>query len=197
MPSHDSMTGVIHCPDCGGVVGATKTTDAGHPCTCFKHDRVGADDDNGDNDGNNGGAPNEGTQVMEPPREGQKVCWKCGKDLTGHRRFRDSYGYWCKDCHRADKRVQTEEEEQGNVKCAACGRLVRSDTLSAYEGELICSRCLRERREIKKAGSKRFRAVSDKAYRKTEYLRLAILLGVVALLGLIILLRWMGVIGGH
>src|SRR4051812_1742027 len=202
MPSHDSLAGVIHCPDCGGVVGATQTTDAGFPCTCFQTDRAGADDADNNNNGGGGGlgaAPMDpsGTQVLDAPRDGAKVCWKCGKDLSGHRRFRDSYGYWCKDCHRADQRVRTEQEEEGKVKCAGCGRMVRSDVLQAYEGELICSRCLKERRDIKAAGSKRFRAVSDKAYKKTEYLRLAILLGVVALLGLIILLRHMGLIGGR
>jgi hypothetical protein len=201
MPSGDSLTGVIHCPDCGGVVGATRTTDAGVPCTCFQRDRNG----NGNGaeaaatSGSYGLPDPSGTHVMDSPapREGAKLCWKCGKDLSGHRRFKDSYGYWCKDCHRADQRVRTEQEEEGKIKCASCGRAVRSDVLQAYEGDLICSRCLKERREIKQAGSKRFRAVSDKAYKQTEYTRLFILLGVVVLLGLIILLRHMGYLGGH
>src|SRR2546423_15198556 len=29
------MATVIHCPDCGGILCATETTDAGPPCTCF------------------------------------------------------------------------------------------------------------------------------------------------------------------
>src|SRR5258708_829038 len=29
------MAGEILCPDCGGVVGATETTSAGPPCSCF------------------------------------------------------------------------------------------------------------------------------------------------------------------
>jgi hypothetical protein len=202
----ESLTVVIQCPYCGGVVGATRTTDAGPPCTCFDHlpGRNGADDDDvdarggaGANAGASGAGDSHGTHVMEPPRDGAKICWKCGKDLTGHRRFKDSYGYWCKDCHRADQRVRTEAEEEGKVKCEGCGRMVRSDTLQAYEGDLICSRCLKERREIKQAGSKRFRAISDKAYKKTEYMRLLVLLGIVAFLGLIILLRSLGYLGGH
>jgi hypothetical protein len=197
----DSLTGVIHCPDCGGVVGATRTTDAGAPCTCFQHDRNGNGADIGASTSAASAAASSsdpsGTHVMDSPaREGAKICWKCGKDLTGHRRFKDSYGYWCKDCHRQDQRVRTEQEEEGKVKCAGCGRAVRSDTLQAYEGDLICSRCLKERREIKQAGSKRFRAVSDKAYKQTEYMRLFILVGVVAFLGLIILLRHLGYLGG-
>ena len=65
-----------------------------------------------------------------------------------------------------------------------------------HELELL-SRCVRERREVKKAGSKKFRVVSDRAYKRNEYQRLLILLGILAVLGLIILLRSKGFIGSH
>ena len=81
------------------------------------------------------------------------------------------------------------------MPCAICHREVRSDTLTAYEGELICSRCLKEKRDLKEAGARKYRAISDKAYRKTEIQRLLILLVVFLALGAIIFLRWMGYIG--
>jgi hypothetical protein len=192
MPTSDSS--VIHCPDCGGVVGATETTDAGPPCRCFQ------DDANGFSAPASSSLDNldpSGTHVLEAPQTAEKVCWKCGKNLAGHRRFKDSYGYWCIDCHKADKGKKEEQENAGMAPCRACGRMVKEETLTSYEGELMCSRCLRERREIKKMGAKKFRTVSDRAYKKTEFQRLFILLGILVVLALIILLRSLGVIGEH
>lgn len=31
-----------------------------------------------------------------------KRCCRCGKDLTGHKRYKDRFGYWCRSCHKAD-----------------------------------------------------------------------------------------------
>src|SRR5437868_4615709 len=105
MPAGDP-TSVIHCPDCGGVVGATSASDAGPPCTCFGAagevtSARGLESPGGDNGLNH--LDPSGTHVLESPQAAQKVCWKCGRDLTGHRRFKDSFGYWCIDCHKADQ----------------------------------------------------------------------------------------------
>jgi hypothetical protein len=36
-----------------------------------------------------------------------KRCCRCGKDLTGHKRFKDRTGYWCRRCHDADKKLSS------------------------------------------------------------------------------------------
>jgi hypothetical protein len=215
------MATVIHCPDCGGVVGATGTTDAGPPCTCFVNEfdspssrvsaspsarfnaDLGSDFDDGAGSGASDGASasppgevNSGTQVMDSPVAPKKVCIRCGKDLSGHRRFKDSFGYWCKDCHRADKAEKVAAEPQG-VPCELCFRSVAEDSLTSFDGKRLCSRCLKEKRDMRKAGAKKFRAVSDKAYRKTELQKLLIMVGVLLVLGAIVLARSMHWIGGR
>src|SRR2546421_7102617 len=75
MHDRDSAS-VIHCPDCGGVVGATQTTEAGPPCTCFGI--PGALDALGN--GAESVSDPSGTQVLDAPKNGPKVCCKCGKD---------------------------------------------------------------------------------------------------------------------
>ena len=34
-----------------------------------------------------------------------KRCCRCGKDLTGHKRYKDRLGYWCRSCHSLDKKM--------------------------------------------------------------------------------------------
>src|SRR3954468_11681306 len=171
------MATVIHCPDCGGVVGATETTDAGPPCRCFANEfdspasglgprasglgqvtnpipdtryprpdlDIGEDFDGATPAGaatSSSGEVNSGTQVMDSPVAPKKVCVRCGKDLAGHRRFKDSFGYWCKDCHRADKAEKVAAEPQG-VPCELCFRSVAEESLTSFDGKRLCSRCLK------------------------------------------------------
>src|SRR5882757_5545734 len=73
---------------------------------------------------------------------GGKSCCQCGKDLRGHRRFKDSVGYWCKDCHRVD--VQRHVVPEG--RCPDCGRMRPLDKLyMTGDGVQVCSVCLKER----------------------------------------------------
>jgi len=185
------MSTVIHCPDCGGVVGATQVTDAGPPCRCFSS---GAADDLNGNGGPSSGPPDpSGTQVLDSPAAPQKVCCRCGKDISHEKRLRDSEGYWCVDCHRADKREHTPT----GVRCPSCGRTVAEDSLSNYDGERICSRCVKEKRELKKASEKKFKVIDGQkfdAYEKKQTLIIAAILGALVL---VIALRWLGVLGGH
>jgi hypothetical protein len=139
-----------------------------------------------------GPADSSGTQVLDPPAQVQKICCRCGKDVSGKKRLRDSEGYWCVDCHRADKREHT----PAGVKCPSCGRMVAEETLSNYDGDRICTRCVKEKRERKKAGSKRFRAIDGRKFEAHERKTLFILLGVFLLLALIITLRSLHIIGG-
>jgi DNA-directed RNA polymerase subunit RPC12/RpoP len=129
------MIGEILCPDCGGVVGATETTEAGAPCTCFK-DQVSDKSDE---------TTAEAVQPIEPPVE-KKICRKCGKDVAGQQRVRDQYGYYCIDCARE---VES-HERQGRVRCQVCGRLWKPESLTAYEGTKMCPTCHRERIDAQK-----------------------------------------------
>ena len=165
---------IIHCPDCGGIVGARETTDAGYPCTCV---HVAPDLNFVPAPVSNAhmGDPyeeNSGTQMLDSPVQGPpKVCWKCGKDLRGHRRLKDSHGYWCINCHREDQ----EKEKLKGVECPICHRTVRPETLTMVDGVKRCSRCTKEHREIRKAGAKKFRAISSKAFEREDKKRIMVL----------------------
>src|ERR1700722_18346956 len=76
MVESKSMANEMICPDCGGVVGASETTAAGPPCTCFTN-------------------PAATETAVDVPSPKEKICALCGKDVSGHRRVKDSRGYIC------------------------------------------------------------------------------------------------------
>jgi hypothetical protein len=156
-------TGLI-CPDCGGVIGASEMSDQGKPCTCSKE-------------------ASSDTSVMGGKVSVVKYCCQCGIDLTGQKRLRDSVGYWCYDCHKADQRAHHTKGEH----CADCGRLVAPEALSDYSGLRICQSCRSERNKINK-DSRRFKNVHTDAYQAQDRARLFLWVGLIALLLLIIIL---------
>lgn len=112
----------------------------------------------------------------------KKVCCACGKDLTGHTRFRDSVGYWCKSCHRTD--VQRKK----GVKCGDCGREFPESKLIEFEGTLRCLTCEKERQ--KAVFRKLNEAAKHRRYWKAEWHQVKWLALLAALLlGLILLSR--------
>ena len=112
-----------------------------------------------------------------------RVCHKCGKDLRGHRRFKDSIGYWCKDCHRADKKA----EVGAQTRCPDCGRLRPLDKLFPWEERQVCSSCLKENQlKAKRAG---LRDLTDNSVQEAERRKLYIYGGVLGLLVLIVVLQ--------
>lgn len=119
------MDGTILCPDCGGVI-AGEMQDGVKACSCER-----------------AGSASSGMPSVQPR---EKVCCRCGKDIGHHTRYHDSRGYWCKQCHRLDKK-QTAPQGQ---PCAACGRKVPAAKLFADQGQRICGRCLREREEYRR-----------------------------------------------
>jgi hypothetical protein len=175
----------MYCPDCGGLIGATETTDEGRPCTCFKSSdyksSAGAS------------APDSGggdTSVMGQVVAKTKVCCKCGKDLTGKKRLRDSLGYWCVECHKADEAAHAPK----GVKCAECGRIVAEGAITNYEGIRICGKCVEDRKAQAKRDRK-FGKVDDRLYKEHDRQRLFLMLGVLGVLALIILLRALHLLG--
>jgi hypothetical protein len=163
------MPEIVRCPDCGGIVGATEATDEGPPCTCFGPSVHHADDDSG------------GTDVM-PSQGSQKFCRVCGKDLSGKKRFKDKLGYWCPECAEEDKK---RHEEKG-TPCAQCGRKVPGPSMTSVDGKLLCSRCVRENRQLREPGNKKFRVISDKSYKETDK-KTMIIMGVVLVILLILM----------
>jgi ssDNA-binding Zn-finger/Zn-ribbon topoisomerase 1 len=159
------MSTVLICPDCGGVIGATEPSEHGKPCVCS---RAEASSD---------------TSVMGGKVAVVKYCCQCGKDLTGKKRLRDSAGYWCYDCHKADQAAHRGEGEH----CADCGRLVLPAALSDYSGLRICQSCRSARNQAGK-DSRKFQRVQTGAYAAYDRTKLFIWVGLVALLLLIIIL---------
>jgi len=162
----------VLCPDCGGIIGATKVTDEGHPCTCYTATAGSVLEPSDVN-----------TAEIDAAAAGvefQKVCIVCGKDVRGHRRVKDSRGYTCYACAKAERRQQLGD----TVRCPACNRRVRETTLTNYEGMRICSRCIDERRNLQKVSRKRG-VVDQKVFAKQEKKQvLWLALALLALLGL-------------
>jgi DNA-directed RNA polymerase subunit RPC12/RpoP len=162
------MVGEILCPDCGGVVGATETTEDGDPCRCFV------------------GKPADDTQVDAPtpepvaPADRPKICRVCGKDVSGQKRAKDHTGYYCYDCHKAEEK----RENYGRVRCQVCGHLVKEESLADYEGTRMCPTCLGERTELKKQQIQRLGFVG--ARNRNELRQIYVLLIILAVLAVII-----------
>ncbi len=164
------MVSELLCPDCGGVVGATESTEAGFPCKCFVPDPS---------------AKFEETAVGEPaPVEAPKLklCRLCSKDLAGHRRLKDSLGYLCYECAKAE-----EKRELGDrVRCRVCGHLVKETSITDYEGTKMCSKCYGERMDLKKQQIKRIGIRSARTRAELSQLQKWLVIGGV-LLGVILL----------
>lgn len=111
-----------------------------------------------------------------------KRCCQCGKDLRGHRRFKDSVGYWCKDCHRVDKARTTVAE----ARCPDCGRMRPLDKLYQTEdGTQVCAACMKER----KVSAEKYavKAAIEDEVKGAERRKLYILFGILGLLGIIVI----------
>src|ERR1700722_8324529 len=106
------MSSELTCPDCGGIIGGD-STDPGRACTCWSGKSKATDLVNE--------PTNSGDTVVERAAVPQaKICCQCGKDLAGHKRLRDSRGYWCFACHKLD---QEANKPQGK-RCSSCSRKV-------------------------------------------------------------------------
>ncbi|HTW95608.1 MAG TPA: hypothetical protein VMD30_12475 [Tepidisphaeraceae bacterium] len=155
----------IICPDCGGLVGADPN-DLRRKCTCNLNDT---------------------DHVAEPMGMPKvlKICCICGKDVSHEKRAKDSRGYWCYDCHKAE-RAREKASEGLKVPCHDCGRLVLPVALITFEGDKICGRCKEARAEKKK-----YRASAVGKHHEMHEKRQFILLALFALLLLLVILGHM------
>jgi ribosomal protein L34E len=164
-------TKLLICPDCGGIIGATSVTDSGKPCTCFSTS-------SGD------------TSMLENVAPKPKICCKCGADVQGKKRLKDSLGYWCYDCHKADEAAK----RPVGVRCADCNRTLLETALTEYAGLKLCEACLTDRKQINKKKEK-YKLVSHTAHNQYERKRLFMMLGFVAILVALVVLRKLNIIG--
>jgi hypothetical protein len=168
-----STEDLVICPECGGIVGATEVTDQGKPCTCIIHSPKGDTSVFG--------------QAVVPKT---KVCCICGKDLAGRKRLRDSRGYWCVDCHKADQAANAPK----GVKCGHCARVVAEAALSDFNGVKVCGICRKDLAEQAKR-DRQMRGVDSKAYQEHDKLRLYVMIGIAGVLLVIIILHSLKLLG--
>ena len=69
----------------------------------------------------------------------QKLCHKCGKDVTHDRRMKDGKGhYWCADCGAVDASINT----SGLIApCPKCHTPTHAKQLIRKDGIYVCEAC--------------------------------------------------------
>ncbi len=169
------MSADVVCPDCGGVIGGTGAGGR-RACTCVLSAAASA-------------ALKSDTVRIEIPlppdvNEKEKLCIVCGKDVRGHRRVKDSRGYMCYDCAKAEAAA----EKEGTVRCAECARRVKPQGLVEYGGIKICRKCFNDHKEIKKKAVKK---VATRHYELHEKKTLIWLAVVFCILGCFVLYSWL------
>ncbi len=173
-----ASTDVLICPDCGGVIGATRATEHGKPCTCFSRSNSTADTVDEPELQVDYGA---GSERGGP----EKRCCQCGKDVRGHTRFKDSLGYWCKDCHKADKKRSTATE----TRCPDCGRMKPIDKMQLVKDQYVCQTCAKVRAaEAKKVMEK---MAIEHIRRKHETRGLKMMLIIAGVLVAVLIAGWL------
>jgi len=71
---------------------------------------------------------------------GAKICVKCGKDVAGQKRMKDSQGqYWCLDCGRADQQRKIAGIPWGI--CSGCGESFPARALTVWGKRRYCTHC--------------------------------------------------------
>ena len=164
------MSEIVRCPECGGIVGATEATDEGQPCTCF------APPSSGDTD----------TTEISAPVTAQKFCCVCGTDLSGKKRFKDSRGYWCPECAEQDR----QSKEEKGTPCQQCGRKVPEQSMTSVDGKMLCTRCVREQRQLRAPGNKKYRKIDDSTFKESEKKNMLIMAVVLVILLILMIIAW-------
>lgn len=111
----------------------------------------------------------------------EKICRVCGKNLKGHRRYKDERGYICVSCDR--------DERARRIPCAECGKPVPPEALRPWGPIAICARCWADHESDPKLRIKR--KVSSRPWEELEkktVLAIAAVVGVVLLI--LLLVSW-------
>jgi hypothetical protein len=80
------------------------------------------------------------------PLAAHKPCALCGRELAGHRRYRDSRGYICPQCAKSEE----EDRVAGLVTCPQCRKKLKKAGLVTHAGRTMCRRCQLDLQESKK-----------------------------------------------
>ncbi len=107
----------------------------------------------------------------------KKICRSCGKNLKGHRRYKDSRGYICVACDRDDKARR--------VPCAECGKPTLPESLRPFGPVSICVRCYADHEADPKLRARR--RVSTRHFDLYERRNVLMVAGVALVLLLLIL----------
>jgi hypothetical protein len=180
------------CPDCGGIIGGGVDADGRGPCTCARNISMngGPRDDSSDTVSIPAQPKTEsGDNLLTgsaAPAESAKRCIKCGKDVTGHRRVKDSRGYMCYACAKAE----IHEEKAGTIPCATCKRRIKEAGLVEYKGRRICKICLDHEKEVDRRNKKVATEAIDE-HEKRNVIILAIIFGVLAIIVIMQTIRYL------
>jgi DNA-directed RNA polymerase subunit RPC12/RpoP len=156
----------LTCPDCGGVLGVAEPGESS--CSCFKAESISLADASSASEA--GGQPTlNDTQAVETL---SKVCFKCGANVVGKKRYKDSRGYMCADCNKAEIAA----EKEGTARCAECGRRVKEAGLVEFRGVRMCKLCISELRDAEKKKIKPISSQNFDAQEKKNIWRMVILL---------------------
>jgi hypothetical protein len=112
-----------------------------------------------------------------------KVCAVCGVEVSGKPRVRDSRGYLCLACHKAEVAA-----EKSGVKCDGCNRRVAESALSEVEGRMLCTFCRTERAQAAERDRK-FGTVKTSNYKEADKSQIKWMVGALAILLFIIILH--------
>lgn len=178
----------IICPDCGGVIGEI-TSDTEVACHCAQQPLAPTIEDY--RQASAAAGSDSESDLREGSDGGAKVCRICGKDVTGQKRYKDSLGYWCADCHNAEKAGRV----AGKKRCSSCHRLFPIEKLIESDDERLCSTCNRERNNQRRQVLRQ--AAKKRTYQLYEQKRLLMLAGVFLVLLIIIVMQQLGWIGSR
>jgi DNA-directed RNA polymerase subunit RPC12/RpoP len=164
---HSRVAMKLTCPDCGGVLGPAEPGESS--CTCFSSQTPSQP------------TVEESLSDTQPVETLTKVCFKCGTDVVGKKRYKDSRGYLCADCNRKE----VEEEKAGTELCPNCGRRVKEAALTEFRGMKICKLCIAE---LKANDSKQIKVISGSQFDEQERkkLKILIIIGIVLLFFMIL-----------
>ena len=155
------MTTKLTCPDCGGVLGSPEPGVS--TCTCFKSESFAQP------------SVEQSLSDTHPVETLSKVCFKCGADVAGKKRYKDSRGYMCAECNKAEIAA----EKAGTAQCAECGRRVKEAALTEFRGMRICKLCIVALRD---ADKKKVKLVSGKNFEAQDRKTLKILIVIMLIL---------------
>ncbi|MGA2230317.1 MAG: hypothetical protein ABSH22_05410 [Tepidisphaeraceae bacterium] len=186
------------CPDCGGVIGADEN-DPRPKCRC--EGALSLDDTEVELQAAANaaqGSPAAPIPVTPAPAAGpKKLCCVCGRDVTHEKRAKDEKGYWCYDCHKADRERQRGGPDKARARCPECGRLVPAESIATLHGITMCAKCRVEQDELPNHLKLKYRRrnkeepAEQKAAEKKRILILSVVFGILVI---IIVLARLGVL---